>query len=100
FTTSDFLTQVGDEFGFIGLALYVAILVAIAAALIVASRDDPFASGAVLAMAAVCVVGFYHHVFVTFPPAWAFWGAAGLALRRAPHRRRERPLGLTAAAAR
>ena len=84
FTTSDFLTQVGDEFGIPALILYVVMLGAVAAGLIVASRDDPFASAAVLALAAVCVVGFYHHVFVTLPPAWAFWGAAGVALRQRP----------------
>lgn len=72
--------QVGDELGIPGLLTYTAFIALVFAWLIKAGRDEPFANGALLAFTGIWIAGMFHHVFLSFPQAWALWAAVGLAL--------------------
>jgi hypothetical protein len=83
--------QVGDELGVFAMVTYTAMLVALFAALIRRGREDPFPSATLLAFAGIWVAGMFHHVFLSFPAAWALWAAVGLSLARTDARAAELP---------
>jgi hypothetical protein len=72
--------QVGDELGVPALIVYTAMLVAIVMALIRRGREEAFPNAVLLAFVGIWVAGMFHHVFLSFPQAWALWSAVGLAL--------------------
>lgn len=72
--------QVGDELGWPGIVVYTVMIIALFTQLIRKGRGDPFPNATLLAFAGIWIAGQFHHVFLSFPQAWALWAAVGLAL--------------------
>jgi O-antigen ligase len=71
--------QIGQETGWLGMGLFVAILAALLRALY-RRRADPLALGLLGALAGLALVNFFSHAWTDDTLAYVFWGLAALAV--------------------
>ena len=83
FISDNSILQVGNELGIVMMMVFVALLVGVLLALFSADREDEYGGLAVAVGAAglgLVMVGMLHHVWLSIPVAWLFFGTAGVAL--------------------
>ncbi len=75
--------QVGNELGFVGMILFIVLVIMLLVALFRRARAPtatPLEGGAAAAGLGLAVGGMFLHVWTSIPTAWTFWLVAGLAL--------------------
>ena len=76
--------QVGQELGIPMMLLFIALLALVLRELQLAdrARPSPLAASLFAAGLGLCAAGMLHHVWLSFPVSWLFFGGAGIALSR------------------
>jgi len=81
--SENYFLQIGQETGWLGLGLFVAILVAVGLELY-ARRSDALALALLAALAGLTFVGFLSHVWADDTLAYLFWGLTAIAIAARP----------------
>jgi hypothetical protein len=84
--SDNMVLQVGNEVGIPLMLVFLALYLAITRAALKAVTDSQDLLPSMVGVTAIgiFVAGQFHHVFVSLPLAWTFWGAAGIVLGSAP----------------
>jgi hypothetical protein len=77
----DYFVQIGQETGLLGLGLFVAISVAVGAALARRERDS-LARVLLASLVGISVIGLFSHVWTDDTLCYIWWGFAGVAIAR------------------
>jgi len=79
----NYFVQVGQETGWLGLALFLLINVGVAALLYV-KRDDPLALSLFASLIGLTLINLFSHAWADDTLAYVWWGLAGVALAPLP----------------